>query len=246
MNDSTVELRCLNCGANMVTGQRFCGDCGQRVISGRLRMHDIGHDLLHAITHADHSIFRLVRELALHPGRVAREYIEGRRKKYFGPFAFLIIAVGVTSFLVLLSGVQWFSPMGQSPTTEFLQRHLNLVILVQAPILAAFCALLFWRSRLHYAEHLVLVAFASGFRVTFLALVGTPLMYFSGSSAAQLGLILGYYSLWLVYFAFAAAQFYAGNVWWTACKSLAATLLTQAATFYIVYAVGWIHERVTS
>ena len=49
------------------------------MITGRLHLHDIGHALVHAVTHADHSIFSLIKDLALHPGRVAREYVEGKR-----------------------------------------------------------------------------------------------------------------------------------------------------------------------
>ena len=44
----------------------------------------------------------------MRPGHVAREYVEGKRKKYFGPFAFLVITVGLASLVVALTGVEWF------------------------------------------------------------------------------------------------------------------------------------------
>lgn len=101
---STLERRCLS----ELCGTRF-GD-GQRTdISRKLTLRDIGHDLPHAITHADHSIFALIRALATRPGVVARDFTEGKRKRHFGPFAFLLISVGLASAIILITGVEWFS-----------------------------------------------------------------------------------------------------------------------------------------
>lgn len=81
-------MACRNCAAVVVVVpcQKFCGTCGQRTdIQPRLTMREISHDIVHAITRADHSIFALVRGLVTRPGHVAREYIAGQRKRHFGP-----------------------------------------------------------------------------------------------------------------------------------------------------------------
>ena len=93
-------------------------------------MGQVAHDFLHALTHVDHSIFALIKALALHPGRVAREYVDGRRKKHFGPLAFLVITVGVASFMIVMTGVQFFTPITEGGSAGFLQRHINIVILL--------------------------------------------------------------------------------------------------------------------
>jgi hypothetical protein len=59
-------------------------------------MREISLDFLHALAHMDHSVFSLVRVLFIRPGYVAREYVDGKRKRYFGPFAFLVIVVGLS------------------------------------------------------------------------------------------------------------------------------------------------------
>lgn len=133
-------------------------------------MGQIAHDFVHVLTHADHSIFALVQALAYRPGRVAREYVDGRRKQHFGPIAFLMVAVAGASFMIVVTGVKFFTPITDSGPAGFLQRHINLVILIQLPVLAGWCTLLFWPQRLHYAEHLVLSAYASGFRILVLGL----------------------------------------------------------------------------
>jgi hypothetical protein len=226
----------------MAADHGYCSACGQRKVRGRLTMHDIGHDLVHAVTHADHSIFSLVGHLAAHPGRVAREYADGRRKKYFGPFAFLFISVGLASFVILVSGVRWFAPIDDVSAASFLQRHINLIILMQAPILAGLCRLFFQASGRNYAENLVLAAYTSGFRCVLLAFVGTPLMYYAVT--ASRAVMVGYYLVWVVYFSYAAVQFFGGRSWWTACKAATATVLTQLIAVYLVFAFIWTWARI--
>jgi hypothetical protein len=235
---------CLNCGVNFATGQHFCGTCGQRTdIAARLTMRDIGHDLAHAITHADHSVFALIRALITRPGEVARDYVQGRRKRHFGPFAFLIITVGLASAVILISGVEWFSAFHQRDSSEFLQRHINLVILIQAPLLAACCALLF-RTRSHgFADHLVLAAYATGLRALFIAFVETPLWALTKVDTANPWLALGYFGIWFAYFAFAATQFYQGNRLWSASKGAAAAILSQAVTIALIMAILYLGTR---
>jgi hypothetical protein len=223
-------------------GQRFCGACGQRSGGGRLTMREIGHDFLHAITHVDHSIFSLLKALLLRPGKVAREFIDGKRKKYFGPFAFLIITVGVASFMIAMTGVSWFKVTGDTRIAHLLERHVNLVILVQLPFLAGWSWLFFLNKRLNYAEHLVLAAYTSGFRVFVLGLVITPLWYFMNVSPVQSPAGFMYYLPWIGYFAFAAVQFYGGNVFLTVFKAVIVAVLSWASVlaaifgFIVVYA----------
>ena len=208
-------------------------------------MRHIGHDFLHAILHVDQSIFALLKSLALRPGRVAREYVEGRRKKYFGPFGFLIITVGLASFMTVATGVQWFAPATESGAADLLQRHINLVILLQMPWLAAACALLFRNPRLHYAEHLVLAAYTSGFRILFLALVATPAIYFGWIRPASMAFFPLYAGLWTAYFAFAAVQFYRGGAFWVAVRAAVAAVLGQAVTMALLTGFVVVFARMT-
>ena len=94
---------CLNCGVLLSENQNYCGQCGQKTRPLRLNLRDIATDLLHALLHVDRSVVSLIRQLAVRPGVVAREYVEGKRKRYFGPFAFLVIMVGLASALVAIS-----------------------------------------------------------------------------------------------------------------------------------------------
>lgn len=235
---------CLNCGVPFDAGRHFCGGCGQRTdIAERLTMRDIGHDLVHAITHADHSVFALIRGLLTRPGHVARDFVQGRRKRHFGPFAFLIISVGLASAVILISGVEWFSPFHHRDSGEFLQRHINLVILLQAPLLAAFSALLFRARSQGFADHLVLAAYTTGLHALFIAFVETPVWALTHANTANPWLALGYFGIWFAYFAFAATQFYQGSRPWSAIKGATAAILSQVVTIALIMAILFLVSR---
>jgi hypothetical protein len=243
MNQTAAKPGCLNCAAPLAPEQRFCGDCGQRAVQGRLTVHEIGHDVIHAFTHADRSIFALIGALLARPGRVARDYIEGRRKRYFGPFAFLIISVGVASFATYVVGVEWFSPVPHEAARAILGRHLNLVILVQVPLIALFCMALFRGAQLNFSEHLVLAAYTSGFRALLLALVEVPLHYFTGIPTSSPAMVVPYFMVWLGYFSFAAVRFYGGKSWWVAIRAVFATLLAQLVTTILIFVFVYLLYR---
>ena len=136
--------------------------------------------------------------------------------------------------MIVITGVQFFSPITDSGAAGFLQRHVNLVMLLQMPLLAGWSALLFWTSRLNYAEHLVLAACTSGIRILFLALVTTPIMYFAKLSPSDAAIVPLYTALWVIYFSVAAVQFYRGNVYWTIARAVVAAVLAYVTTIYAV------------
>jgi hypothetical protein len=250
MSDSAIQPigasgSCRNCDAALADGQAFCGQCGQKAATRRLTLVGIGHDLVHALFHIDQSIFALLKGLLLRPGYVAREFVKGRRRKYFSPFAFAVITAGLATFFVIATGARWFSPITDSEAQGILSRHINLVILLQTPVLTSLCWLLFWNARMTFAEHLVLVAYTAGIRMLYLSFVAAPVMYATGITSANPWFIAGYYGPWLVYFAIASVQFYRGRAWVTALKAVVATTVNQVLTMVGIYAFILTYERMS-
>ena len=93
--------------------------------------------------------------LLTRPGGVAREYVEGRRRRYYGPFATLAVLVGLAALALQLSGFQALSQEVSSAPATVLQLHFNLVLLVQLPLLGVTCALLFHDAHLTLPEHML-------------------------------------------------------------------------------------------
>lgn len=235
-----TTTRCRNCDTAITPTQKFCGQCGQRTdLAPRLTLPEIGHDVLHAVLHVDQSIFSLMRDLLVRPGHVARDYIEGRRKRYFGPFAFLVIMVGLASALILVFGVDLFRPMGDSPFAHLLSRHVNLVVLFQLPVLAACCWLFFLDEKLTYAENLVFTAYVSGFRAMLLGVILAPIIFVTRTSPSAFWLVTAYYGVWALYLSFAATQFYRGNKALVVIKVILAAVACQVITVGAIYFVAF-------
>ncbi|HEU5166336.1 MAG TPA: DUF3667 domain-containing protein [Chitinophagaceae bacterium] len=142
-------------------------------------MHSIFHDFLHALTHADKGIFLLFKYLTIQPGKIAREYVDGRRKKYFNPFSFLVLMVGVTFFLILK--FEKFAlrhedfRYGNREIILFSFKYFNVLIFLMCPVSALLSWLLFRKYKFFYAEHLVLWAYLTGQQMFYMCLGIVPL-----------------------------------------------------------------------
>jgi hypothetical protein len=89
----THEAACLNCGTPLVGPH--CHECGQRGHVHRT----IGaffHDLLHGVLHFEGKLWRTLPLLAWRPGRLTREYIDGRRASYVSPIALFLFTIFIT------------------------------------------------------------------------------------------------------------------------------------------------------
>lgn len=222
---------CRNCYADLTFGQAYCATCGQKIVSPRLTLREIGHDLLRAFVHADRSVLSLVRLLLVRPGSVALDYVQGRRKRYFGPFAFLGVIVAVASAAIVFTGFHAISTDSPNTVADFLQTHINLVFLAEVPLLAAFSRILDAHGGFTFAEHLVLAAYASSMRVLFATLVVIPVWYlFSPGGATARNLYYAYLLIWAIYFGFAASQFFQGKRALSWCKGILAAILTWVST----------------
>jgi Protein of unknown function (DUF3667) len=227
MSDDVPD-KCRNCDADISLGQVHCGSCGQKYATGRLTLHEIGHDLLHALMHVDRSALSLVRMLLVRPGTVALDYVQGKRKRYFGPFSFLVVVVAAASAVIALTGFRAVTSDSPNVVADFLQSHINLLIFAEVPLLAVFSRLLDVRGRFNLAEHLVLAAYTSSMRVLFATLIVIPFWYVfrpSNPTAAALASL----AIWALYYGFAASQFFPGRGALSWCRGFLTAVFSFAS-----------------
>lgn len=229
------SLHCLNCGSPIPQQARFCPQCSQRADTARLTVRDLVRELMHAFLNVERGPLAMLRALVTRPGRMARDYVEGRRRRYYGPFATLVVLVGATALIVNMADYEMLAHDGFAvPATDLLQRHFNLLLLVQLPLLGAICALVFRSARLTLPEHMVLVAYTLSFR-TLVLIFTIPLALAMNATAAPTPLqVAGFWATWYLYFAWAASQFYAGRAGVNAVKGLAAAALGHASLVGLV------------
>jgi len=171
------NTHCLNCNQHLTHTQKFCSNCGQVASTHRFTIASFFHEGFHAVTHADKGLFYLLKELLLRPGLVAREFIEGKRKKYFNPFTFFLLLMALFVFVgtfVSHDNAKQTIPVGitkiKDPkvreTTiiqyqramaakDFFTKRGNLVAMFAIPFFALFYWLIYYRRPYNYSEHLV-------------------------------------------------------------------------------------------
>jgi hypothetical protein len=87
------ESACLNCGTALVG--RHCHQCGQAAHVHKT-LGAFFHDLMHGVFHFEGKIWRTLPLLAWNPGKLTREYIDGRRASYVSPIALFLFVVFLT------------------------------------------------------------------------------------------------------------------------------------------------------
>ncbi|MGQ2992303.1 DUF3667 domain-containing protein [Brevundimonas sp.] len=86
---------CSDCGAE--TSGNFCAHCGQPTHVHRTLLH-LGEEVLHGVMHFDARICRTLPLLAFNPGRLTREWVQGRRTRYVSPLAMFLFTIFVMFF----------------------------------------------------------------------------------------------------------------------------------------------------
>lgn len=92
---------CTDCGAAVES--RFCPECGQPTHVHRSLLHLV-EEVLHGVLHFDARIWRTLPLLSLNPGKLTREWVQGRRTRYVSPLALFLFTVFLIFFLFSFGG----------------------------------------------------------------------------------------------------------------------------------------------
>jgi hypothetical protein len=89
LEDAEAHGRCANCETPLHGA--YCFNCGQKAhLHARLR--DLLHEAVEGIAHFDGRLWRTLPMLAFRPGRLSREWREGRRVRYVQPLHLFLFA----------------------------------------------------------------------------------------------------------------------------------------------------------
>ncbi len=98
-------MACEDCGAAVTAS--FCPVCGQPR-EHRATLFGMIEQLLHGITHVDSKLWRTLPLLALHPGRLTRAFLDGKRTRYLSPGTLFLASA---FFMFLAFNVVGVKPM---------------------------------------------------------------------------------------------------------------------------------------
>ncbi len=83
--------RCANC--SVVLQGRYCHVCGQAAATHKRSILHLGWEAIEGLLHLDGRLLRTLPDLFLHPGRLARDYMEGRIARHVPPFRTFLVAL---------------------------------------------------------------------------------------------------------------------------------------------------------
>lgn len=248
---SPTELGPVTCKNCQTTFEgKFCPNCSQKAETHRFTLMHFAHDVIHAVTHTDKGILFLIKELFVRPGAVVREYVEGKRKKYFNPITFLLIMMAfqiyaarktdiftafVTSTENLVKEIASntkTTPNSQESLEDLrnfkkqspkLLENSKMMTFLFIPIMALVSWLFFWKSGHNYAENLILNIIIQGqANIFFLICCIIPFLLFP--SSVVFTLYLQQFVVW-AYSMIVYIQFYQQRKWLTILKGSAAMIL---------------------
>jgi len=156
---------CKNCGTHL--SGNYCTNCGQKIITSRLNIKETLVNTFRSIFNFEKGFFFTVKELLLNRRGVIKGFIDGKRKKYYDPFRFMLLT-GALSFFVSNS-IDWFNKV-EKVRDETPQKALNIlfeqhpvtIFLFIIPFMSATSRLFFKSHKYNYSEHLVLNSFYIG------------------------------------------------------------------------------------
>lgn len=83
---------CLNCGTTL-TGQ-YCGNCGQRASTRLISIWQLLREAFGDLLELDSRLWRTLIPLTIRPGKLTRDYLEGRRARFMPPFrTYLVLSI---------------------------------------------------------------------------------------------------------------------------------------------------------
>ncbi|MGB5238243.1 MAG: DUF3667 domain-containing protein [Flavobacteriaceae bacterium] len=108
-----TQMRCKNCGKE--TTSTYCAHCGQRSSVHQITFKETFHDLADNLFSISAPLPKTLRYLVSNPGRLLREYLQGKRKSYYKPISFFILT---TVFYIFVRWAIDFDIQGKVISTD--------------------------------------------------------------------------------------------------------------------------------
>ena len=93
------STRCLNCYHSLDRSDRYCPNCSQLNSTKKLTFGDFFNEFFAGIFAYDSRLYRTLGALLFKPGKISKDYIEGKRVRYANPYKFYLSA-SIIFFLV--------------------------------------------------------------------------------------------------------------------------------------------------
>lgn len=90
---------CKNCGIENDVNAKYCSECGQSLSVGRLQTKEFFAEIMSGLLRLNRGMLYTSWNLLIHPWKVIRDYIHGKRISYTPPVNLLILLMFILALL---------------------------------------------------------------------------------------------------------------------------------------------------
>jgi Protein of unknown function (DUF3667) len=169
-------INCKNCEHHYKGN--FCPTCGQKATEGHIGLKYFLHDIPHSVFHIDKGFFYTLGVLISSPGQALKNYLAGKRVKFFKPFAFVIIMSTICT--ILIKGIHYLINLRFQILNEgriinferfFFEKYISILIFLLIPLLSFITWLCFRKQKYNYWEHFLVNTFLAAYLNVFFLLI---------------------------------------------------------------------------
>lgn len=193
---------CLNCGSPLEGN--YCSECGQSAYVGKITFRETFESFLSSVFALEGPLIGTSVNLLRNPGKVFREFLSGKRRKYYKPVAYFVL---LTAIYLVVRALLDYNPLeGQLPdqnisgseseaqarqisgeAARYMVKNINNIMFLLVFSLGLMLKL-FFRKRYNLAEYTAIGFYITGVYILF----GFCVMlfnYFTGFRNHQIQLV---------------------------------------------------------
>jgi len=213
-------MNCKNCQTGLQNNAKFCLQCGQSAVSLNRPFLEVAKEMTHELLDIDGKLGLSLRTMLTKPGKLTREFNQGKRVKYTPPLR-LYLTISILFFIIFSELYKIYDP--GTLLTESRISYYSKAMFVLFPVFALIVQLFFRQSfyignlvfsmHLHSMVYLILMLIApfealEQSHVAFLLLQIPPVLYLT----------------WYIFTAFKVVY---QQVWWQ--------VILKAMSIYMIY-----------
>jgi hypothetical protein len=145
-----TTISCKNCQTRFQGN--YCPQCGQSAHTHRIDAHYMLHDIPHSILHVDKGLPYTFIQLCKNPGKALLDYLQGRRVRFFRPFAYVVILSTISALLLKFT----LSETVAAPKNKLLSliaQYPSILVFGLIPFVSLISWLVFRKKAFNYWEH---------------------------------------------------------------------------------------------
>lgn len=245
-------MECKNCLNQLTSNQKFCQECGGKVVVQRITFKTIFEEFLDKFFNIDNKFYQTFLTLLKQPQEVVWGYLEGKRVRYFNPvsyFAFALTLSGLYFYLVQKGFIDYGQMMDASAASydnemqkelalkinSYIVEYSNAFAVLFIPLYVFFTKVLFSKYKdYNWAEHFIINIYL----YSEAAIISTIVLLFSAFNAEIIVVInMLMFFFQLAYFTYALKKIFGLSIKAMLLRVLFFVLLI-ASFFLLILIVG--------